>query len=49
MSWETIARQERGAELGIFVWSDPDGRYLAACPEHPDVTAVDCEICEPVE
>jgi len=49
MSWETIRRQERGAERGVFVWSEFDGRYLAACPDHPDTPAVDCLICEPLE
>lgn len=49
MSEETIRRQERGAELGIFVWSEFDRRYLAACPDHVDTPAVDCLICEPLE
>lgn len=48
MSEETIRRQDRGGMLGIEVWSEEDGRYLVACPEHPDTPAVDCLVCEPV-
>lgn len=48
MSWETIKRQDAGGALPFQVWSEPDGCYLNPCPVHVDVTAVDCEICEPV-
>lgn len=46
---ETIRRQDRA---GMMPGNEPrmfDGELLVPCPEHPESSAVDCIVCEPVD